>query len=50
MISILVPLCFVIVYAFMTGADTGKRFGWFAAFLMSINWMITEIQLYKLMH
>jgi hypothetical protein len=39
----------LLVYTFMLGLAK-EKFGWLSAALMAFNWMIAELQLYKLTH
>lgn len=51
MTTIIISFVLLLVYTFMLGLSRStERFGWLAAALMSFNWMISEIQLYKLAH
>ena len=49
MITVILSFCMLLVYTFMLGFAK-EKFGWGAAALMSLNWMIAELQLYKLTH
>lgn len=51
MTTIIVSFVLLLVYTFMLGLSRSTdRFGWLAAALMSFNWMLSELQIYKLTH